>query len=137
MVFSLRKYLASSLKWLIPFVALELLIFILHFTQSIEAGLFAVINAIDIVFLLLPGAYYLITFFVYKKKCKNYTPKVGVITNWENGFYRYTGCVILKEDDKEYSTSAYLSSDECRDMVGKTVSYAIISDTLFIYQIAE
>ena len=137
MFFSLKKYLTTSIKWLVPFFSLELLLSILYFTHAIESGLFAIINAIDIVFLLLPGGYYLISFFIYKRKCKDCTPKVGVITNWENGFYRYTGCVILKEDDKEYSTSAYLSSDECRDMVGKTVSYAIIGDTLFIYQIKE
>ncbi len=55
----------------------------------------------------------------------------------EGGFFRYTGAVIIKTDDKEYSTSAYFSQEEAKEMVGKKVSYAIISDTLFIYEIKE
>lgn len=83
----------------------------------------------------MPGAYYLIMFFVLKRKCKNVTPKDGVISNWEAGFYRYTGGVIIKIDDTEYSTSAYFSNEECKELIGKTISYAIIDETLFIYEI--
>ena len=76
-------------------------------------------------------------FFVFKKKCESATPVDGVIANWEAGSFRYTGAVIVKVDDKEYSTSAYFSNEEAKEMVGKTVSYAIISDTLFIYEVKE
>ena len=75
--------------------------------------------------------------FVFKKKCESATPVDGVIANWEAGFFRYTGAVIVNVDDKEYSTSAYFSNEEAKEMVGKTVSYAIISDTLFIYEVKE
>ena len=74
---------------------------------------------------------------VFKKKCESVTPVDGVIANWEAGFFRYTGAVIVKVDDKEYSTSAYFSNEEAKEMVGKTVSYAIISETLFIYEVKE
>lgn len=137
MEYSLKKYLFTALKWLTPFVLLELLICILYFTGNVEVALFTIINIVDIVFLLLPGICFLIMFFVFKKKCKSFTPVEGMIANWESGFYRYTGSVIIKINDKEYSTSAYFSNDECKELVGKIISYAIIDETLFIYDIKE
>lgn len=137
MEYSLKKYLFTALKWLTPFVLLELLTCILYFTGNVEVALFTIINIVDIVFLLLPGIYFLIMFFVFKKKCKSFTPVEGMIANWESGFYRYTGSVIIKINDKEYSTSAYFSNDECKELVGKIISYAIIDETLFIYDIKE
>ena len=134
---SLSKYLATSLKWLIPFVLLETLICVLHFSGIAQATLFAIVNVANFICLLLPGGYYLTMFFVFKKKCESATPVDGVIANWEAGFFRYTGAVIVKVDDKEYSTSAYFSNEEAKEMVCKTVSYAIIADTLFIYEIRE
>jgi hypothetical protein len=109
MELSLKKYLSTALKWLTPFVFLELLICILYFTSITEAGLFAIINIVNIVCLLIPGAYFLIMFFVYKQKCKNFIPTEGVISNWQTGFYRYTESVIVKVDDKEDSTSSLWS----------------------------
>ena len=135
MELSLKKYLSTSLKWLTPFVLLEILISILYFANVAQLGLFTVINIIDVVCLLIPGSYYLIMFFVFRSKRKNVIPVEGVISNWESGFYRYTGAVTIKIDDKTYSTSAYFSSDECKELVGKTISYAIIYETLFIFEI--
>ena len=134
---TLSKYLTTALKWLTPFALLEILICVLHFSGIAEATLFALINIANFICLLLPGGYYLTMFFVFKKKCESATPVDGVIANWEAGFFRYTGAVIVKVDDKEYSTSAYFSNEEAKEMVGKTVSYAIIADTLFIYEIVE
>ena len=134
---TLSKYLTTALKWLTPFALLEILICVLHFSGIAEATLFAMINVVNFVFILFPGSYYLTMFFVFKKKCESVTPVDGVIANWEAGFFRYTGAVIVKVDDKEYSTSAYFSNEEAKEMVGKTVSYAIIADTLFIYEIKE
>lgn len=137
MELSSRKYLSTALKWLVPFVLLETLICLLLFTKTIETGIFAVVNTANFVCLLLPSMYFLIMFFIFKNKCKEIVPADGVITNWKQGFYRYTGGVIIKLNDNEYSTSAYFSTEEAKDMVGKTVSYAIIADTLFIYEIKD
>jgi len=137
MELSLKKYLSMALKWLIPFVSLELIICTLYFTRIAESMLFAIINVVDVVFLLLPGAYFLIMFLVYKQKCKNFSPIEGIITNWEAGFYRYTGSVIVKVGDNEYSTSAYFSNEECKELVGRHISYAIIDEVLFIYEIKD
>lgn len=134
---TLSKYLTVAIKWLTPFALLEILICVLYFTGIAEATLFAMISVVNFVFLLPFGAYYLTMFFVFKKKCEGATPVDGIIVNWEVGFIRYTGAVIVKADDKEYSTSAYFSQEEAKEMVGKTVSYAIIADTLFIYEIKE
>ena len=135
MALSLKKYLSSALKWLIPFVFLETLICLLYLTKVTQAELFTIVNIVNIVCLLIPGAYHLIMFFFFLKKCKNVTPTQGVISNWQAGFYRYTGSVIVKIDDNEYSTSAYFSNAECKELVGKTISFAIIGETLFIYEI--
>ncbi len=137
MELSLRKYLSTALKWLIQFVLLETLICLLSFTKTIRTGVLVVVNIADFVCLLLPGMYFLIMFFIFKNKCKKVVPADGVITNWEQGFYRHTGGVIIKVNDNEYSTSAYFSTEECKDLVGKSVSYAIINETLFIYEIKE
>lgn len=137
MELSTRKYLSTALKWLIPFVLLETLICLLLFTKTIGTGVFAVVNIANFVCLLLPGVYFSIMFFIFKNKCKKIVPADGVITNWEQGFYRYTGSVIIKLNDNEYSTSAYFSTEECKELVGKSVSYAIINETLFIYEIKE
>lgn len=135
MELSLKKYLTTALKWLIPLVLSETLICLLLFTKTIGTGAFAVVNIANFACLLLPSMYYLVMFFIFKNKCKKIVPADGVITNWEQGFYRYAGSVIIKLNDNEYSTSAYFSIEEAKDMVGKTVSYAIIADTLFIYEI--
>ena len=70
-----------------------------------------------------------------KKKCKEITPSEGVIFNWEGG--KYNGNVIIKVDGKEYKSSADFSHTECQEMVGKTVLYAIIDSSLFIYEVKE
>ncbi len=134
---TLSKYVTTSLKWLLPLTFLELLVCLLYFTESADYTLFSMITLINFILLLPPGAYYLIMFFVFKNKCEKVSPSVGVITNWESGFFRYTGAVIMKVGDTEYSTSAYFSSEKAKEMVGKTVSYAIINQTLFIYEIKE
>ncbi|MBR7116979.1 MAG: hypothetical protein IKC87_04645 [Clostridia bacterium] len=134
---TLSKYLTTALRWLMPFALLEILACVLYFTGIAEGYLFAVVNVVDFVFLLLPGGYYLAMFFVFNKKSKSTTPEDGVIINWESGFFRYTGSVIVKVDGKEYSTAAYFSQEEAKEMVGKAVSYAIIADTLFIYEVKE
>ena len=108
---SLSKYLATSLKWLIPFVLLETLICVLHFSGIAQATLFAIVNVANFICLLLPGGYYITMFFVFKKKCESATPVDGVIANWEAGFFRYTGAIIVTVEDKEYSTSAYFSNE--------------------------
>lgn len=137
MALSLKKYLSTALKQFIPFVLLEVFISLLFLTKIVGAGVFTVVNIANFVCLLLPGLYFLMMFFVFKKKCKKVVPAEGVITNWEAGFYRYTGSVIIKLNEKEYSTSAYFSQEECKAFVWKSVSYAIIDETLFLYEIKE
>ena len=137
MELSLKKYLSTALNCLIPFALLEILLFILYFTSDVPAGFFAIINVVDIICLLLPGTNYLIMFFVFKKKCKDFTPIEGIVSNWDAGFRRFTGCVIIKVGDNEFSTSAYFSHEECKELVVKTILYAIIDELLFIYSIKD
>ena len=131
---SLKKYLISALKWFAAFLFIIVLCIAVCFIDTIDKELFfAIIIPISCIVLLLPAGYYTTMFFVFKKKCRNFTPVEGVITNWETGFYRYSGSVIVEIDGKEYSTSSYFSHEECKELVGKMISYAIINETLFIY----
>ena len=74
-------------------------------------------------------------FFVFKKKCVGVTPTECTIATWEAGFFRYSGSIVIRIDEKEYSTSAYFSHAECRELVGKSALCAIIDDTLIVYEI--
>ena len=68
MALSLKKYRSYACKWLIPFAVLELVTLLCHWTGIAEAELCAIIHGIDLVFLFLPGAYFLTLFFLYRKK---------------------------------------------------------------------
>lgn len=138
MKLSLKKYLTASLKWFAPFVFIGLVCLFLWLADTIDTGMFLFIAVvIDGIFLLPPAGYYFVMFLVFRKKCTNFTPVEGIVANWKTGFYRYTGSIIVNVDGKEYSTSAYFSNEECKELVGKTISYAIIGETLFIYEIKD
>jgi len=136
MILSLKKYLIFALKWFLPFVFIGAICIVLLISGVIDTGMFLFIAvAINGIFLLLPAGYYFAMYLSFRKKCEKYAPLKGVVANWEAGFYRYTGSIIVKVDDTEYSSSACFSYEECRELVGKTVSYAIIDEILIIYEI--
>ena len=134
---SLQRYLITALKWIGTFALLELLLCAIYFTGVVETTFFAMLGVINFLFLLLPGVYYLTMFLVFKKRCEGVTPMDGVIVNWEAGFFRGTGAVMIKVKDQEYTTSAYFSQEDAKEMVGKSVSYAVIDDTLFLYEVKD
>lgn len=136
MPLSLKKYLTSTLKWFIAFVLVGVMCLCVCFVDNIDKGVFlAIVVPISCITLLLPVVYYFARFLIFKRKCMNVTPVEGVIANWEAGEYRYTGRIIVNVDGKEYSTSSYFNYEECKELVGKTISYAIIDEILFIYEI--
>jgi len=139
MELSLKKYLMSAAKLLALFLFIGILCLVVCFVDTIDTGIFlALVIPVSCIFLLFPAGYYCWIFFVFNKKSKNIAPVEGVVTNWEAGFfYRGTGGIIVNVDGKEYATSAYFSCDECKQLVGKTVSYAIIDETLFVYEIKD
>ena len=136
MPLSLHKYLISSLKWLASFLFILIFCFVLWFADVLSTSMLLLITvAIDGLFVFLPFAYYFAMFLIYKRKSKSYTPKEGKISNWEEGFFRYTASVIVCIDDNEYQSSAYFTPCEAKELVGKDITYALIDDTLFIYNI--
>ncbi len=137
MKLSLKRYLLSAIKWLSAFLGLEILICLFYLLDTKKSSSFIIINVMNFVILLPIGIYYLSLFFFFKKKCKDLTPKEAVVANWAAGSFRYTGKIIVKQDEEEYSTASYFSQEEAKNLVGKTVLYAIISDTLIIYEIKE
>lgn len=138
MELSLKKYLFSGLKFSISFFAVMLSCIAVSFIDGIDSTIFCAITIpISAMLLLLPALYYWAAFFRFGRKCKNFTPTEGIVFNWETGPLRYTGSVIVRVGDTEYSSSAYFTHDECKELVGKTVYYAIIDELLFIYGIKQ
>lgn len=133
---SLRKYLSSFIKSFASFLVVILLCVSVVFIDGINTGVFlALVLPISSLILLFPAIYYLAMFFVFKKKCIGVTPMECTIATWEAGFFRYSGSIVVRIDEKEYSTSAYFSHAECRELVGKSALCAIIDDTLIVYEI--
>ena len=139
MLLSLKRYLMFSLKLFAMLVFIGVICLGICFVDTIDTGVFlGLIIPVISMFLLLPAGYYFVMFLIFKKKCMNSTPVEGVVTNWEtSSFYRYTGCIIVNVDGREYSSSAYFSCHECKELVGKTITYAIIDETLFIYEVKD
>ncbi len=135
MKLSLSKYLETTLKWFALFAFIEVFLLFGWLTSALETGIFLFITvAINGVCTLLPAVYYLVMYLNFKNKCERYTPVEGVVSNWEAGFFQRTGSVVVKVDGNEYWSSAYFSHDEAKDLVGKSVLYAIIDEILFIYE---
>ena len=127
MALSLKKYLLSSLKFFIPFLIVILSCIGVNFIESVDAGIFsAIIIPISTMVLLLPSGYHFIMFLLFRKKCKAFKSEEAVVFNWEASFFRYSGSIIIKVDNTEYSSSAYFTHEECKELVGKTIYYAII-----------
>ncbi len=83
-------------------------------------------------------AYNVFCYIAYQKKVKDMVPKIGTIFNWNlSGHRSRLGCVTLKVDEKEFCSPHYFMADDAENMVGKTVSYVIVDDTLLIYEILE
>ena len=133
MELSLKKYLASALKFFASFLLSAILCFVLYFIGENES-LVLIVPTIACMILLLLAGYYFAMFLVYRKKCANFIPVEGTVFNWEAGS-KFSGSIILSVEGKEYSTSSYFSYEECKELVGKTISYAIIDETLFVYEI--
>lgn len=138
MLLSLKRYLMNSLKLLAIYAFIGVIGLLMCFVHNSDVEVFlAIAIPAASLLLLLPAGYYFVMFLVYKKKCMNFTPVEGVIANWEIGLFRHTGCVIVNVDGKEYSSPSYFSYYDCKELVGKTISYAIIDETLFIYEVKD
>lgn len=137
-ILSLKKYLTYAFLYLTPFIFIMGISILLHFTDAEKYSItIAVVRLFSILGLLMPALYYFYMYFKFKIKCKKISPITGVIANWQHGFVRYTGSVIIKINDTEYSTSAYFNYDDAKDLVGKSVKCAIIDETLIIYEILD
>jgi len=138
MALSLKKYLVSALKFSIAFTFLTLICIGVSLVDTIDTGVFVVIVIpVSVIMLLLPAGNYFALFFAYRKKCTAIIPEEGIVANWEAGYFRGSGSIIVIVNGVEFSTSAYFRHDECKDLVGKTILYTIFDDTLFVYEIKE
>lgn len=136
MKLSLKKYLTHSIRWFIPFVLIGAICLTFCIFDGADAKL-SYIMVLNIIAFFCPAAYYLFLFFKFRKKTLNLSPVEGVVSNWKAGSHRYTGKIIVNVDGEEYSTSSYFSCEECKNLVGKTITYAIIDEVLFVYEIKK
>jgi hypothetical protein len=59
---------------------------------------------------------------------------MGKIETWQVGFIRGFAKIIVKEKGKTYQTPAYFWRSEAEKLVGAQVSYCLLDNTLFIYE---
>lgn len=95
----------------------------------------AVILIIPLLFafaaLFLPAIYYIFCSVSAVKSIPNCEIKEGVVTNWyHSAFQRGSGCIAVKEGDREYTSSEIFSYDTASELVGKQIRYVIIDDDL-------
>lgn len=135
---SLKKYLFTSFVRFGLFLCFCLLGVCLGLLENLRWEMGLCIGAVlGGIFYLLPAVYYFYLCIAFKKKCENVEQKEGVITNWELGFWRYGGCVCLKEGEQELLSSEIFGRTEAKELVGRTVKYAVIDEILFIYEIKD
>ena len=141
-VFSVKKYFTAGALYVLGFLGLLLATLCISVVKSKNAadfGTFMMVGAVIGGAVLLPiAAYYLIMGAVYRKKCAQHTPVMGVVSNWEIGFMRNTACICLKTTDgTEYKTSAVFGIAEAKEMVGKPILYAIVDEQLLVYEVKD
>ena len=83
----------------------------------------------------LPCIGYAVAGIVNNKKSKTLPRQEGEIVNWARGFWKNMGNVIVKIDDKEYSTPSYFFGEEARELVGSKISFCLIEDTVYIFEV--
>ncbi len=132
----LKKYLKCGVVQVLIFIGLLLMCIVGAIIIDNDASVALVLpGLVACGMYLIPGLYYITRYFSYKKHLEQMTVKDGVIWNWELGHLRTNGAVAVKEDDREYLSSAIFSRDEAKNMVGSTIRYAIVDDELVIIQV--
>ncbi len=139
MKLSLKKCLLMSMQWFGIALFAGLLSFFMWFGDREGTDIFVLLPCflLIVIFLVCPAVYYFGKFLTLRKKCEEYTPVKGVVSNWETGFLRGTAAIIVKVEEEEYSTAAYYGYNEAKELVGKTIDYAIIDQRVFVYQVNE
>ncbi len=129
---SLKKYRNMALKYFAAAAFIELFGIFSGMLEGLEIELSLIIaTVICVIFLVIPGFVWLGLFFSYRKKSANVEPRVGYIKNWEAT--RRMGKVVMIVDGKEVATPAYFSHSEAKELVGKTVEFAVFEDVLFLF----
>ena len=136
-IYGLKKYLITAFFYLGMFAIEFLLCLLLAFIKGLNIEMAMLIGSVLGLIVLLPAIYYFVWFFVFRKKCRSITPGEGIVVNWQLGFFKHTGSVSVKVNDREYSTGLVFFRDEAQGLVGKSVLYAVFDDVLFLYEIKE
>ena len=135
MKISLNKYLTYAVGLLLAFIGIVALSALIWIFDDVSFQLYFLV-VISVVGLLVPSLYYFYLFFKLKKKSVDIILRDAVVCNWESTG-RYSGRIIIEVGGEEYHSSSYFSHQECKDMVGQTVAYAIIDGILFIDSVKE
>lgn len=136
-IFTISKYLRFIFILLVFFV-FALLIGILFggLYDNLILGL-AVGAVCGAILYIVPLCYYLIKLIALKNKTSQADKKLGSIENWKKGFFRGFGKISLSIDETEFFSDTLYTWNEARELVGKSVNYCIIGDTLIILNFIE
>lgn len=135
---SLKKYFNTGLGNAAMFACCFLLLLVAGIAINDKDAWLPLVAAMlfTALWLLTPSVCYFSMYYRYKKKCVGLLPREGVVQNWSlSSFDRFKGSVMIKDGGREYHSSSIFSKDEAREMVGKTVYYIILDDTLIIYEV--
>jgi len=135
MKISLNKYLVSAVGLLIAFICFGIILLALWISEDVGLKFYLLV-ALVCLGLLIPSVYDFCLYFKLKRKSVDVILREAVVYNWE-AVGKYGGRVIIMIDDREMHTAAHFNRHECKEMVGKTVSYAIIDGILMIDSIKE
>lgn len=135
MKISLNKYLVHAVGTLIAFICLAIILIALWLFGDVDLK-FYLLLALTVVGLLIPSIHDFYLFFKLRKKSADVILREAIVSNWES-VGKYFGRILITVDDREMHTSAHFHHQECKEMVGKTVSYAIIDGILIIDSVKE
>lgn len=137
-MYSLKKYLKTALLILgIYFLTViaGAMVGSINDDEWIACTIFAVIGGLVYVPMFI---YYLYLFFKTRIKLKSAEVKEGSISSWNLVYAtRSMAYLIINDGYVDYHTAAVFSRYSAPDMVGRSVSYAIIDDKAVIVELTE
>jgi len=83
---------------------------------------------------LIPFLYYLIRGLTVEKEAEKQPVFTGTVFNWQAGFLRSSGAIIVLHGGKEYISPAFFTQTEAKEAVGTRLQYCILGETLFIFE---
>ena len=126
---STKRYFGYSGIFLLGFILMECVGILAGFQDPAIGAFFAILIGGA---MLIPCLCYLIRGFTVEKEVKKQPVFIGTVFNWDEGFFRSSGAIIVKHEGKEYSSPPFFTQKEAKESVGTSLQYCLLGETLFI-----